>query len=151
MRVVIQRVKKAQVSVERKIVGKINIGYVILLGISVSDNESDVSYLTRKIANLRIFPDQMGKLNLSIKDVNGSILSISQFTLYGDTSDGNRPSFTQAAKPDLAIPLYELFNHILETEYQIITERGIFGADMDVELINDGPCTIIIDSRKVRQ
>ena len=150
MRVVIQRVKKAQVSVDNKVVGKIKTGYVILLGINVSDDESDVRYLARKIANLRIFPDQVGKLNLSIKDVNGSILSISQFTLYGDTSDGNRPSFTQAAKLDIAIPLYEMFNDILEKEYQIKTDKGIFGADMDVELINDGPCTIIIDSRKVR-
>lgn len=150
MRVVIQRVKKAQVSVDNKVVGKIETGYVILLGINVSDDESDVRYLARKIANLRIFPDQAGKLNLSIKDVNGSILSISQFTLYGDTSDGNRPSFTQAAKLDIAIPLYEMFNDILEKEYQIKTDKGIFGADMDVELINDGPCTIIIDSRKVR-
>lgn len=148
MKAVIQRTTKASVEVNHEVVGKIEKGFVVLLGIKTDDQESDVRYLARKIANLRIFPDESGKLNLSIKDVCGSILSISQFTLYGDTIDGNRPSFTQAAKPDIAIPLYNLFNSILKAEYQIKTEKGIFGADMTVELINDGPCTIIIDSRK---
>lgn len=148
MKAVIQRTTKASVEVNHEVVGKIEKGFVVLLGIKTDDQESDVRYLARKIANLRIFPDESGKLNLSIKDVCGSILSISQFTLYGDTINGNRPSFTQAAKPDIAIPLYNLFNSILEAEYQIKTEKGIFGADMTVELINDGPCTIIIDSRK---
>lgn len=148
MKAVIQRTTKASVEVNHVTVGKIEKGYVVLLGIKTDDLETDARYLARKIANLRIFPDESGKLNLSIKDVGGSILSISQFTLYGDTIDGNRPSFTQAAKPDKAVPLYNLFNNILETEYQIKTEKGVFGADMTVDLINDGPCTIIMDSRK---
>ena len=147
MRVVIQRVKNASVTIDGNVNGKINNGFLVLLGILSTDNEQDVDYLVKKVVNLRIFNDENDKMNLSLKDVNGELLIISQFTLYGDCSGGNRPSFISAAKPDIAIPLYEYF--ISECKKQIpIVETGIFGADMKVELLNDGPVTIIIDSKK---
>ncbi|WP_319372140.1 D-aminoacyl-tRNA deacylase [uncultured Ilyobacter sp.] len=145
MRVVIQRVSKAQVSIEGKIVGKIEKGLLILLGITHSDNEADAKWLVDKISGLRIFSDECGKMNKSIEDVNGEILLISQFTLYGDSRKGRRPSFIEAAKPDVAIPLYEKFIQFI-TEKNISISKGIFGADMKVELLNDGPVTMIIDS-----
>lgn len=146
MRIVIQRVKNASVSVDDKIVGKINQGFLVLLGIKTSDTKEDVDYLVRKLINLRVFSDENDKMNLSIKTVNGELLIISQFTLYGECKkSGNRPSFSDAAKPDIAIPLYEYF--IDECKKQIPTvQTGIFGADMQVNLLNDGPVTIIIDS-----
>ena len=147
MRVVIQRVKNASVTIDGNVNGKINNGFLVLLGILSTDNEQDVDYLVKKVVNLRIFNDENDKMNLSLKDVNGELLIISQFTLYGDCSGGNRPSFISAAKPDIAIPLYEYF--ISECKKQIpIVETGIFGADMKVELLNNGPVTIIIDSKK---
>lgn len=147
MKVVIQRVKNASVTIEGKVHGKINTGFLVLLGISSTDTKQDVDYLVKKVCNLRIFEDENEKMNLALKDVNGELLIISQFTLYGNCSDGNRPSFIEAAKPDIAIPLYEYF--IDECRKNISkVETGIFGADMKVELLNDGPVTILIDSKK---
>lgn len=148
MKAVVQRVKKASVKVDHQMTGSIELGYMILLGIKDNDTVEDAAYLSRKIANLRIFEDNQGKMNKSIIDVSGSILLISQFTLYGNTSDGNRPSFTEAAKPEVAIPLYELMIDLLIKQYHIPTATGIFGANMEVELVNDGPCTIILESKK---
>ena len=147
MRIVIQRVKNANVTVDNKIIGKINSGFMVLLGIESTDSKQDVDYLVRKLVNLRIFSDENDKMNLSLKDVNGELLIISQFTLYADCTHGNRPSFITSANPDIAIPLYEYF--IDECKKQIpIVQTGEFGADMKVTLLNDGPVTIIIDSKK---
>ena len=146
MRLVIQKVKYASVKVDGKTVGKINQGYMVLLGIKTTDTKEDVDYLVRKLINLRVFEDENGKLNLDLKTVNGELLIISQFTLYGNCKkSGNRPSFIDSAKPDVAIPLYEYF--IEECKKQVdVVESGIFGADMKVELLNDGPVTILMDS-----
>ena len=146
MKLVIQRVKNASVDVDNKTVGKINNGFLVLLGIKSSDTKQDADYLVRKLINLRVFTDENDKMNLALKDVNGELLIISQFTLYGDCKkSGNRPSFSDAAKPEIAIPLYEYF--VEECKKQIpIVETGIFGADMKVSLLNDGPVTIIIES-----
>ena len=146
MRLVVQRVANASVEVDEKIVGKINNGFLVLLGIKTTDTKENADYLVRKLINLRIFNDENDKMNLALKDVNGELLIISQFTLYGDCKkSGNRPSFTDAARPEVAIPLYEYF--IEECKKQIpIVETGIFGADMKVNLLNDGPVTIIIES-----
>lgn len=145
MKAVIQRVKKASVEIEGQIVGQIKQGFLVLLGIHENDTQKEVDYLVRKISNLRIFGDEEGKMNLSIGQINGSVLSISQFTLYADTKKGNRPSFVQAARPKIAIPLYEAFNDGLKKE-NIHIETGVFGADMQVSLVNDGPVTIVIDT-----
>lgn len=147
MKAVIQRVSQAKVTIDQTTVGEITHGFMILLGIHQEDNESDVEYLVRKISKLRVFEDHEGKMNQSIQEVAGSILSISQFTLYADTKKGNRPSFIEAARPEVAIPLYELFNEKLKSE-NIPVETGEFGADMQVALTNDGPVTIIIDTRQ---
>lgn len=146
MKIVVQRVKNADVSVDGKTVGKIGKGFLVLLGITHSDTVKDADYLVRKLINLRVFTDENDKMNLPLSSVNGELLIISQFTLYGDCKkSGNRPSFTDAAKPDIAIPLYEYF--VNECKKQIpVVETGIFGADMKVNLLNDGPVTIIIDS-----
>ena len=146
MKLVIQRVKNASVDVDEKTVGKIKNGFLVLLGIKASDTKQDADYLVRKLINLRIFTDENDKMNLALKDVNGELLIISQFTLYADCKkSGNRPSFSEAAKPEIAIPLYEYF--VNECKKQIpIVETGIFGADMKVNLLNDGPVTIIIES-----
>ena len=146
MRLVIQRVSSANVKVENKIVGQIGNGYLVLLGIKNTDTQKDADYLVRKLINLRIFSDESDKMNLALKDVNGELLIISQFTLYAECKkSGNRPSFSDSAKPDVAIPLYEYF--IEECKKQIdVVETGIFGADMNVNLLNDGPVTIILDS-----
>ncbi|MDF2858345.1 MAG: dtd [Neobacillus sp.] len=146
MRVVVQRSKKAKVTVEEKIVGQISKGLVLLVGVTHEDNEADAVFLAEKIANLRIFEDDAGKMNLSLIDVGGEILSISQFTLYGDCRKGRRPNFMDAARPDQANLLYESFNRFLRNK-EIKVETGIFGAMMDVELTNDGPVTLIIDSK----
>lgn len=146
MRTVVQRVSSASVTVDGNVIGKINKGFLVLLGIKSTDTKQDVDYMVKKVINLRIFRDKNDKMNLSLKDVNGELLIVSQFTLYGDASGGNRPSFIEAGKPDIAIPLYEYF--ISECKKQIsVVQTGKFGADMKVELLNDGPVTIIMESK----
>ena len=144
MKVVIQRVKNASVKVDGKIVGEIEKGFLVLLGIKVGDTKQEADYLIKKVCNLRVFSDENDKMNLGLKDVNGKLLIVSQFTLYGDCSDGNRPSFIEAARPEEAIPLYEYFCKKC-VQNGIEVQRGIFGADMKVELLNDGPVTIVIE------
>ena len=147
MRIVLQRVKSASVSIDEVVVGNINQGFLLLVGVGPEDSSDDASYLARKIAGMRIFSDENGKMNLSIDQIGGKILSVSQFTLFADTKKGNRPSFTGAASPDFATNLYEEFNELLRTEYGLTVETGEFGADMQVSLVNDGPVTIILDTR----
>ena len=144
MKVVVQRSKKSSVSINNKIVGKIDKGLVILVGFTDSDTIKDIDYIVRKIVNLRIFDDENGVMNKSIKDIGGSILSISQFTLYADTKKGNRPSYIKAMNGNDATKLYDIFNDKLR-EY-VNVETGVFGADMMVSISNDGPVTIIIES-----
>ena len=144
MKVVIQRVSKAQVEVEGKIVGKIEKGFLVLLGVIHGDTKEQADYIVKKLCNLRIFTDENGKMNLSLKDVGGELLIVSQFTLYADTSSGNRPSFINAAKPEEANELYEYVCKECEKK-GIKVEKGIFGAHMKVSLLNDGPVTIIIE------
>jgi len=146
VRAVVQRVSKASVTINQQEVGKIDQGLVILLGIHEKDTQDDVDYLVKKIAQMRIFEDEQGKMNRSVEDVEGQILSVSQFTLFADTKKGNRPSFISAARPETAIPLYEAFNEGIRNR-GITVATGQFGADMAVSLINDGPVTIIIDSQ----
>ena len=148
MRVVLQRVKYASVKVDGKLINEIGIGYMLLVGIRNGEQKQDVEKIAKKISGLRIFEDENHKLNRAIKDVNGEILSISQFTLYADLKKGNRPSFVDAANKEEAINLYEYFNNLLAS-YDINVKTGIFGADMKIELLNDGPVTIIIDSDKM--
>lgn len=145
MKVVLQRVKKAAVSVDGKVVGKIDKGGVIFLGVAKEDALKDAAYLAKKIAELRIFADDQGKMNINAKEAGAVFLVISQFTLYGSCCKGRRPSFDEAASPDLGKELYEGFNTLLRDE-GFVVETGIFGAMMDVELINDGPVTFILDS-----
>lgn len=144
MKLVVQRVKKAEVKVDGNIIGKIYKGFLVLIGIKVGDTKEQADYLVKKLCNLRVFSDENDKMNLSIKDVKGKLLIVSQFTLYGDCSQGNRPSFIEAARPEEANPLYEYFCNQCELN-NIEVQKGIFGADMKVELINDGPVTIIIE------
>ena len=144
MKVVIQRVKNASVKVDEKVVGKIGKGFLVLLGIKVGDTKEQADYLVKKVCNLRVFEDENGKMNLSLKDADGKLLIVSQFTLYGDCSDGNRPSFIEAARPEEAIHLYEYFcDECVKKGIEV--QRGIFGADMKVELLNDGPVTIVVE------
>ena len=146
MKAVIQRVSEASVKVDGEIVGKISDGLLLLIGIDEEDEKTDVDWLVQKILNLRIFGDEDGKLNLSVLDISGEILCISQFTLIADYKKGNRPSFIKAAKPDKAIPLFEYFKiEIAKSNLKI--ESGIFGADMKVSLLNNGPVTIVMDSK----
>ena len=144
MKLVVQRVKKAEVKVDGNIIGKIDKGFLVLIWIKVGDTKEQADYLVKKLCNLRVFSDENDKMNLSIKDVKGKLLIVSQFTLYGDCSQGNRPSFIEAARPEEANPLYEYFCNQCELN-NIEVQKGIFGADMKVELINDGPVTIIIE------
>lgn len=146
MKAVIQRVRQASVSIDDIVVGEIKQGLMVLLGITHEDTQEDVAYLVRKIAQLRIFEDEEGKMNRSISAIDGAILSISQFTLYADTKKGNRPSFIKAAPPAIAVPMYEAFNQGLRATGMTVA-TGRFGADMQVSLINDGPVTIIIDTK----
>ena len=146
MRAVIQRVSEASVTIDEQVVGKIGRGFMILLGIHEEDTQEDADYLIRKIPLLRVFEDAEGKMNQSLQDVVGSVLSVSQFTLYADTKKGNRRSFVKAARPETAIPLYEYFNEGLR-KAGLVVETGEFGGDMDVALINDGPVTILFDTR----
>ena len=146
MKVVVQRVSSASVEIEGNIAGSIGKGFLILLGVTHADTEKDVAFLVEKCLNLRVFEDKDKKMNLSIQDVKGEMLLISQFTLYGDASKGRRPSFTQAAHPVIAVPLYNTF--ICELRKSgLKVETGVFGADMNVSLCNDGPVTIILESR----
>ena len=148
MKFVIQRVSSANVSVDNKIVGTIDSGFLVLIGITHTDNHEIADALVKKLLNLRVFTDEQGKMNLSLKDVNGSLLLVSQFTLYADCTHGNRPSFTNAAKPDYANDLYEYIIDKCKNE-RINVQTGIFGAKMDINLINDGPVTIIFDSNEL--
>jgi D-aminoacyl-tRNA deacylase len=147
MRVVLQRVASASVTVEDKIVGEIQKGIVVLVGIEEADSQEDIDWLVGKITQLRIFGDENGVMNLSVEEVNGDVLVVSQFTLHAATKKGNRPSYIKAARPEVAIPMYEKFVSSLETKLGKKVATGIFGADMKVALLNDGPVTIIIDSK----
>ena len=148
MRAVIQRVSKASVTVEDKIVGQIGQGFLILLGIAHSDSEAEVAFLARKIAGLRVFEDGDGKMNLSLSEIGGAVLAVSQFTLYADTRKGRRPSFVDAARPEQAEPLYRRFCELLLAE-GVPVEKGIFQATMQVALVNDGPVTILMDTSEM--
>ena len=144
MKLVIQRVKNASVTVEKKVVGEIEKGFLVLIGIKVGDTKEQADYLVKKLCNLRVFTDENDKMNLSLKDVGGKLLIVSQFTLYANCNDGNRPSFIEAARPEEAIPLYEYFcDECAKCGFEV--QKGIFGADMKVQLLNDGPVTIIIE------
>lgn len=145
MKIIIQRVKEAQVTIEGQVHEKINQGLLLLVGVGPDDQKEDLDYAVRKLVNMRIFSDAEGKMNLSVKDIGGEILSISQFTLFADTKKGNRPAFTGAAKPDMAEAFYTNFNQELAKEVPVRT--GVFGADMQVGLVNDGPVTIILDTK----
>ena len=146
MKVVLQRTKQASVTVNQEVTGSISHGYMLLVGITHEDTLKDVDYCARKVAEIRLFEDEEGKMNRSIHEVGGQILSVSQFTLYADTKKGRRPSFVNAARPDIAKPLWDAFNDALR-ENGLHVETGIFGANMDVALVNDGPVTIIIESK----
>ena len=145
MRAVVQRVKKTRLSVDGKTVSEIPFGLTVFLGVKVGDTEKEAAYLAKKIAGLRIFEDENGKMNLSVKDVGGEVLLVSQFTLYGDASHGNRPSFTLAERPERAEPLYEFTVQELSS-YGVTVKKGVFGADMKIEQFNDGPVTILLEA-----
>ena len=149
MKIVIQRVKTASVTIDGAIRGKIKQGLLLLVGVEDADSEFDLDYAVRKITQMRIFSDAAGKMNLSVQEVNGEILSISQFTLYADSKKGNRPSFSAAGRPEFAQAMYEKFDEKLARF--VPTQTGLFGADMEVELVNDGPVTIILDTKEVRK
>jgi D-tyrosyl-tRNA(Tyr) deacylase len=147
MRLIIQRVKSASVTIENAVFSSINSGLMVLVGIEDADDEKDSDWLVQKLVNMRIFSDAEGKMNLSVKEINGEILVVSQFTLHASTQKGNRPSFIKAARPEKAIPLYENFIKKINLELGKECKTGVFGADMKVELINDGPVTIFVDSK----
>jgi D-aminoacyl-tRNA deacylase len=147
MRAVVQRVKRASVGIGGSVHADIGSGLLVLLGIEDADGRDDIQWLSNKLVNLRIFNDEAGMMNCSLTDLGGELLLISQFTLFAETKKGNRPSYMRASKPDLAIPLYELMIHQLEKDLQKKIQTGVFGADMQVELLNDGPVTIFIDTK----
>ena len=147
MKTVIQRVSSASVTIDSKVVADIQKGLLVLVGIEDADNQEDINWLTAKIANIRIFEDENQVMNLSVKDIEGDVIVVSQFTLHANTKKGNRPSYIKASKPDIAIPLYENFVQQLEKELDKKVQIGVFGADMKVSLLNDGPVTIVIDSK----
>jgi len=147
MKIVLQRVSEANVKVNSEIVGKINNGLLLLVGIDEQDENTDADWLIKKIIDLRVFSDKDGKMNLSVKDISGEILCISQFTLLADYKKGNRPSYIKAAKPEKATPLFDYFKNEIKKNSQLKVESGIFGADMKVSLVNDGPVTIVLDSK----
>jgi D-tyrosyl-tRNA(Tyr) deacylase len=147
MRVVLQRVTSASVKIEDKYVAKIDKGLLVLLGIATDDTQEDINWLVKKIVSLRIFSDSNQKMNFSVNDINGEIIVVSQFTLFASTKKGNRPSYTKSARPEIAIPLYHNFIETLQNNFSKEIQTGEFGADMKVNLINDGPVTIIIDSK----
>jgi D-tyrosyl-tRNA(Tyr) deacylase len=147
MRVVIQRVSEASVKVEENIIGMIGVGLLIFAGIEDADNDEDIKWISNKIVHIRIFNDENGIMNRSIKDVNGDILLVSQFTLHASTKKGNRPSYIKASKSEIAIPMYEKLVNQLQQDLEKTIQTGVFGADMKVQLINNGPVTIMIDSK----
>lgn len=147
MKAVIQRVQRASVTINNEVVANIKTGLLVLLGIVNEDDESDTNWLVNKIINLRVFPDDQEVMNKSLMDVGGEVIVVSQFTLHASTKKGNRPSYIKAAKPEVAIPLYEAFVNRMTNEIETEVQTGEFGADMKVELINDGPVTIIIDTK----
>ena len=150
MRIVVQRCSRAEVRIDGRTVGKIGQGFMLLVGITENDTKAEADLLAKKIAQLRVFEDTEGKMNLAIRDVGGAVLSISQFTLYADCRKGNRPSFIRAARPEQASPLYDYFNETLRTTYGLTVETGRFGADMKVDFINDGPVTILLDTDELK-
>ena len=149
MRVILQRCSRAEVRIDGQPVGQIGRGFMILVGVTNGDTTADAVILAKKTAQMRVFEDAEGKMNLALKDVGGAILSISQFTLYADCKKGNRPSFIHAARPETAEPLYNYYNDVLRTQYGLQVETGRFGADMKVDFVNDGPVTIILDSSEL--
>lgn len=149
MRVIIQRCSRAEVRIDGAVVGAIGRGFMVLVGVTDGDSCAQADLLAKKVAQMRVFEDAEGKMNLALKDVNGTILSISQFTLYADCRKGNRPSFIRAARPEVAEPLYDYFNKVLREQYGLHVETGRFGADMKVDFVNDGPVTIILDSSAI--
>ena len=149
MRVVIQRCSRAEVRIDGKVVGAIGRGFMLLVGVTETDSRAEADLLAKKVAQMRVFEDAEGKMNLSLHEVDGAILSISQFTLYADCKKGNRPSFIRAARPEQAAPLYDYFNAVLRDQYGLHVETGQFGADMKVDFINDGPVTILLDSAEL--
>ena len=146
MKIVLQRCSRAEVRIDGEITGKIGRGFVVLVGITHSDTRENADFLAKKTAGMRVFEDEEGKMNLSLAEVGGQILSISQFTLYGNARKGNRPSFVEAARPEVAEPLYDYFNQVLREQYGLQVETGRFGANMQVDFVNDGPVTIIVES-----
>ena len=149
MRIVLQRCSRAEVRIDGQVVGQIGKGFMLLVGVTDGDTKAEADLLARKVAQMRVLEDAEGKMNLALKDVDGAILSISQFTLYADCKKGNRPSFIRAARPEVAEPLYDYFNNVLRTQYGLHVETGHFGADMKVDFINDGPVTIILDTNEL--
>ena len=149
MRVVVQRCSRAEVRIDGAVVGTIGRGFMILVGVTDGDTRAQADVLAKKIAQMRVFEDAEGKMNLSLKEVGGAILSISQFTLYADCKKGNRPSFIKAARPETAAPLYDYLNEVLRTQYWLRVETGRFGADMKVDFVNDGPVTILLDTNEL--
>lgn len=147
MRILIQRVKKASVTVNNELISLIDKGLLVFVGIGEDDNEEDIQWLAKKIANMRLFDDENGVMNKSVTDIDGEVLSVSQFTLMASTKKGNRPSYIKAAKPEISVPLYEKFCNEVEIAINKPIKRGVFGADMKVDLLNDGPVTIFIDSK----
>ncbi len=146
MKIILQRCSRAEVRIDGDVAGKIGLGFVVLVGVTHSDTREDADFLAKKVAGMRVFEDAEGKMNLSLAEVGGQILSISQFTLYGSARKGNRPSFIEAARPEVAEPLYSYFNQVLREQYGLHVETGRFGANMQVDFVNDGPVTIIVDS-----
>ena len=149
MRVVVQRCSRAEVRIDGQTVGQIGRGFLLLVGVTDGDSEAQADLLAKKVAQMRVFEDSEGKMNLALKDVGGGVLIVSQFTLYADCKKGNRPSFIRAARPETAAPLYDYFNARLRSEYGLQVETGRFGADMKVDFINDGPVTILLDSAEL--
>ena len=147
MRALIQRVKRASVTIDGERVSEIGTGLLVFVGICEEDCDEDIGWLTKKISNIRLFDDENGVMNLSVTDVGGEVLAVSQFTLMASTKKGNRPSYIKAAKPEISVPLYELFCNEMEIAMNKSVKRGVFGADMKVDLLNDGPVTIFIDSK----
>ena len=149
MRIVVQRCSRAEVRIDGQVVGHIGKGFMLLVGVTDGDTKETADLLAKKVAQMRVFEDAEGKMNLALNDVGGAILSISQFTLYADCKKGNRPSFIRAARPEVAEPLYDYFNHVLRTQYGLQVETGRFGADMKVDFVNDGPVTVLLDSKEL--